>query len=123
MRRTHKKLPLLARVQFGKLGLAVFVLFIAWRILTPPSDKAAPISSPDGSKEARLKTIYYYDNQPSYKIYWRPAGEKSWMGLLYLPAATNAPADAAAEIEWNADSDRLDFLLNGTSIWHHAFGE
>ena len=82
------------------------------------------VTSPDGTKTARLRTIYYYDNQPSYKIYWRETGKKVWLGLHYLPANTNTPKGAAeADLAWNQKSDRVDFLLSGTSVWHHVFSD
>ena len=97
-------------------------MFIAYKILTPPSNETARVTSPDGSKTARLRTFYYYDNQPSYKIYYRETGKKAWLNLLYLPAYTNVPAESAsAAIQWSADSGQLDLLMNGTSIWHHVF--
>lgn len=107
--------------KIGQIAFVFFVVFIAYRILTPPSNETGPLKAPDGSKTARLKTFYYYDNQPSYKIYYREAGKRAWLNLLYLPAHTNAPANAKADIAWSRDSDRLDFLIDGTSIWHHVF--
>lgn len=122
MKRTYKKRSLFDFKKLGQLAFTLFVVFIAYRILTPPSDETARITSPDGSKTARLRTFYYYDNQPSYKIYYREADHKAWLNLLYLPVYTNAPSDQAiASIKWSDDSERLDFLMNGTSIWHHVF--
>lgn len=123
MKRSYQKRPLFGRARLGQLGLAAFVIFIALRILTPPSDATEPVVSPDGSKEARLKTVFFYDNQPSYKIHWRESGKTAWLSLQNFPAVTNAPAGVEAELEWNETSDRVDFLLNGTSVWHHSFSE
>ncbi|MEA2068513.1 MAG: hypothetical protein U9P12_04870 [Verrucomicrobiota bacterium] len=121
MKRTYKKQSLFDFKKLGQVAFTLFIVFIAYRILTPPSDETARIDSPDGTMTARLRTFYYYDNQPSYKIYYRERGNRAWLNLLYLPAYTNAPFDAEAGIEWNQGSDRLDFLIDGTSIWHHAF--
>lgn len=124
MRRTYKKRALFDFKKLGQMAFTLFVVFVAYRILTPPSRETARIDSPDGSKTARLRTFYYYDNQPSYKIYCRETGKLAWLNLLYLPAYTNVPAESAkATIEWSGNSDRLDFLINGTSIWHHTFAE
>jgi len=121
MKRTYKKRALFDVKRFGQLCFTLFVVFIAYRILTPPSDEPMRITSPDGSKTARLRTFYYLDHQPSYKIYYHETGHKVWLNLLYLPAYTNAPPDATAALAWSPDSSRLDFLINGTSIWDHAF--
>ncbi len=123
MKRVYKKR---LRFDFSKVGRAAFVLFIAfiaYKILTPPSDETARVESPDGSKTARLRTFYYYDNLPSYKIYYRETGKRVWLNLLYLPAYTNAAADAKADIAWSADSERIFFSLDGTNIWQHTFDD
>ncbi len=124
MKRNYKKRPRFETRNLGGILLTLFVIFIAFRILTPPSEDSLRITAPDGSKTARLKTEFYFDNQPSYKIYYRERGKNAWMRLYYLPAYTNVPADQAApDLKWSPDSDRLDFLMNGTSIWHHAFAD
>ncbi|VGO22765.1 hypothetical protein [Pontiella sulfatireligans] len=122
MKRTYKKRALFDSKKLGQLVFGLFIVFIAYKILTPPSDETARIASPDGSKTARLRTFFYYDNQPSYKIYYRETGKRAWLNLLYLPAYTNTPPEATeAGIEWSADSEQLFFTINGSSIWHHAF--
>lgn len=122
MKRTYRKRALFDRGTVGKIVLTLFMLYIAYIILTPPSDITAEVPSPDGSKTARLRTVYYYDNQPSYKIHYRETGKTSWSGLYALPAYTNTPPDQAkAELRWSDNSERLDFLMNGTSIWHRVF--
>ena len=84
MKRTYKKRSLFDFRKLGQFAFTLFIVFIAYKILTPPSDETARIASPDGTKTARLRTFYYYDNQPSYKIYYRDAGKKVWLNLLYL---------------------------------------
>lgn len=122
MKRTYRKQSLFDLKKLGQFAFVLFLVFIAYKILTPPSNETARIASPDGSKTARLRTFYYYDNQPSYKIYYRESGKKAWLNLLYLPAYTNVPAASAnAALAWSDDSAQLDFLMNGTSIWHHVF--
>lgn len=122
MKRTYKKRFLFDFRKLGQIAFTLFVVYMAYRILTPPSDETARLLSPDGSKTARLRTFYYYDNLPSYKIYYHESGKKIWLNLLYLPAYTNVPAESAdASLQWSADSSRLDFLMNGTSIWHYIF--
>jgi hypothetical protein len=107
-----------------QLGMALFVLFlvfVAYRILTPPEEEVATAVSPDGRKVARLRKIYYV-SQPSYKVEYREIEKPLWQNLLYLPSYTNIPHRAAVEqLEWTPDSEALHFIMNGTSIWHHTF--
>ena len=109
-----------------KLGVGIFTLFIvyvAFKILTPPSTDVAVLASPDGSRVAKLRKFYYV-SQPSYKIYYREAGNRTWLNLLYLPSYTNMPhATATESLEWSPDSEHLLFKINGTSIWHHTFDQ
>jgi hypothetical protein len=124
MKRVYKKKALFDSKKAGQLAFTLFVVFIAYKILTPPSDELARIDSPDGTQSARLVRYFYYNNQPSYKVYHREAGKAFWLNVYHLPAYTNVPPEAAAPgIEWSSDSSRLDFLMNGTSIWHQAFGD
>lgn len=122
MKRTYKKRSLFDHNQLGKVFLTGFVLFIAYRILTPPSDETARVTAPDGSKTARLKTVYYYDQQPSFKVYYRETGNHAWLGLFTLPAYTNTPPDQTrADLHWSTDSEHLYLTINGTSVWQHVF--
>ena len=123
MRRRYKKKSLFDPKRLGMGGFTLFIVFVAFKILTPPSTEMAKVRSPDGSKTARLRKFYYV-SQPSYKIYYRDAGKLVWLNLLYLPSYTNVPHATASEaIEWSPDSETLTFKINGTSIWHHAFHE
>ena len=124
MKRSYKKQSLFDAKRVGQFAFTLFIVFIAYKILTPPSHETARVLSPDGSKIARLRTFYYYDNQPSYKIYYRETGKKVWLNLLYLPAYTNEPADTLkASIEWGPDSETVFFKMNGSNIWHHSFDD
>ena len=121
MRRSYKKKSLFdpKRIGFGLFTL--FIVFVAFTILTPPSIEVVRIVSPDGGKTARLRKFYYV-SQPSYKIDCRDAGKLVWLNLYYLPSYTNVPhASATESVEWSLDSETLHFKINGTSIWHHAF--
>ncbi len=98
------------------------MVFIAFKILTPPSEALSTIASPNGTRTARLIRYFYFDGQPSYKIHYRNQDESTWLGLFHLPAFTNIPPEQAEpSITWSEDSGRIDFLMNGTSIWHHVF--
>ena len=121
MKQRYKKHALFNTKKLGIGLFTFFVVFVAFRIMTPPSTEMAVIQSPDGSKSARLRKFYYV-SQPSYKIYYRESGKKIWLNLLYLQSYTNVPHQTATEtIEWGPDSEHLYFKINGTSIWHHAF--
>lgn len=122
MKQAYTKRSLFNARKPGQFAFAVFVIFVAYKILTPPSNETVRVTSPDGSKTARLKTFYYYNNQPSYKIYYRDADKKAWLNLLYLPVYTNTPPEQHHPgLQWSKTSEQLDFLINGTSIWHHTF--
>lgn len=124
MKRIYHKRPFFSVTNPGAWAFTLFVIFVACKILTPPSEELIRVVSPDGSKTARLIRYFYYENQPSYKIDNRASGKAVWLNLYHLPAYTNvALASAQASIKWSDDSQRLDFLMNGTSIWHHVFGE
>jgi hypothetical protein len=121
MQRVYKKKALF---DFRRLGFGMFTLFIvfvAFKILTPPSTEVARVESPDGSKTARLRKFYYI-SQPSYKVYYRETGKLVWLNLFYLPSYTNVPHETATEsLEWGPGSENLDFKINGTSVWSHTF--
>ena len=122
MKRVYKKPSMFSPKQLGTVAFAIFVVFVAFRILTPPSDEVSRTEAPDGSRTARLRRVFYYNNQPSYKIDCRDTGKAMWLTIYHLPAYTNVPPESAhPNIAWSSDSQRLDFLMNGTSIWHHTF--
>ena len=121
MRREYKKQALFDPKRIGMGVFTLFVVFVAFKILTPPSTELARSHSPDGTKTARLRKFYYV-SQPSYKVSYREADKLVWLNLLYLPSYTNVPHATASEaIEWSADSATLYFKINGTSIWSHSF--
>ena len=121
MKRSYKKSWSFDWKKLGAGIFTLFIVFVAFKILTPPSTELALVSSPDCNRIARLRKFYYV-SQPSYKIYWRETGNRTWLNLLYLSSYTNVPHETASEsIEWSPDSEHLFFKINGTSIWHHAF--
>jgi hypothetical protein len=121
MKRNYTKRRVLDR---SKLGLAVFTLFIAfvaYTILTPPSEEVAVVVSPDGNRSAKLEIVYYI-SQPSYKIYYRETGKRLWLRVLHMPSYTNVPHATAVEtLEWSPDSELLTFRINGSNVWRRAF--
>ncbi|MDF7806803.1 hypothetical protein P4E94_05080 [Pontiellaceae bacterium B12219] len=124
MKRTYRKTSLFDAKRLGQFCFALFIAYIAFKILTPPSDETVRTTAPDGSKTARLRTFYYLDNQPSYKIDCHETGKPAWLPLYHLPAYTNSPPELHhPDLQWSTTSDRIDFLLNGTSVWNHVFPE
>ncbi len=121
MRREYKKKALFDSKRIGMGAFTLFIVFVALKILTPPSTVMEQADAPDGSKTARLR-MFYYDSHPSYKIDYHEDGKLLWLNLLYLPSATNTPPETATKsLAWSPGSERIDFLVNGTSVWHHAF--
>ena len=101
-----------------KIGMGLFMVFIAFRILTPQTNNNI-YNAPNGAQQARLKTFYYTEGIPSYKVYTRPRGTLLWKNQLYRPSFTNTP-NPVAHLQWSSDSQRLDLLINGSSIWHQV---
>ena len=123
MKRNYAKRSLIDSKRLGFGAFTLFTVFVAFKILTPPSMEMARIDSPDGSKTARLRKFYYV-SQPSYKVYYREADKLVWLNLLYLPSYTNTPhATAIESLEWSTDSESLYFKINGTPIWSHTFSD
>ena len=123
MKRVYKKKALFDSKRLGVTLFTLFIVFVAYKILTPPSTELARVTSPDGSKTARLRKFYYV-SQPSYKIYYRETDKFIWLNLLYLPSYTNVPHESVTEsIEWSPDSENLSFKINGTSVWSYVFTE
>jgi hypothetical protein len=122
VKRVYRKRSAFSVKRLGPALFTLFVVYIAYKILTPPSHVLMERGAPDGTMTARLRAFYYYDGLPSYKLDYRKKEKLVWLNLYYLPAYTNIPADSAEPgLQWSDDSERLDFLMNGTSIWHHSF--
>jgi len=103
----------------GFLVLMGFVLFVSFRIFTPPVKTVQILSAPDGSRNARLQHVYY-NSKPGFKIAVRE--RHLWHTILYLTEYTNAPAGALNEkLRWSADSKRLYFDINGKLVWGYDF--
>ncbi len=103
----------------GFLALMGFVLFVAFRIFTPPTEVVQQITAPDGSREARLQHVFYYSD-PGYKISTR-AG-RLWHTKLYLPEYRgDNTKKREAVLRWSLDSKRLFFEINGAAVWNETF--
>lgn len=123
MKRTYKKTSLFDRRKIGITLFSLFVVFVGYKILTPPSSELARIDSPDGTRTARLRR-FFYDARPSYKVYYREKEKQVWLNLLYLSNYTNAPTPSATEketLEWSRDSQKLYFKIGDETIWQHRF--
>jgi len=103
----------------GFLALMGFVLFIAFRIFSAPTKVVQILSSPDGSREARLQHVFYY-SEPGYKVAVRKGG--LWHTLFYLPEYPEVPlADREEALRWSRDSEQLIFEVNGKTVWGYDF--
>ncbi|MBN2685391.1 MAG: hypothetical protein JXR40_08945 [Pontiellaceae bacterium] len=101
--------------------LTAFMLFVAYKILTPTHEKLMRVEAPDGSKTARLQRVYY-DHQPSYRIDYREPGKIVWLNLFDSPVQLSDSAEQPdAAITWSEDSTRIDFSINGTLVWQYFF--
>ena len=109
-----KSIPFIGRNNLKKIGLSIFMILVAFQILTPPSNNII-IKSPNNKKEARLKTFFYSEDIPSYKIYIRETGSLLWRNLLYLPSYTNS-VNPNVELKWLNDSS-LCFQINNVIVW------
>lgn len=105
--------------RIGFLTLMGFVLFVAFRIFTPPTETIQRISAPDGSREARLQHVFYYSD-PGYKVATRSG--LMWHTRLYIPEYKDAPVEGReASLRWSADSRELFLEINGRTIWSEKF--
>ena len=121
MKRSYGKRFRLDRAKIGVGLFTLFIAFVAYTILTPPSEKVAVAISPDGRRSAKLERVYYVA-QPSYKIYYRETDKRLWLRLMHMSSYTNVPYATAVEtLEWSPDSQQLFFRINGTAVWHYAF--
>lgn len=104
----------------GFLALMGFVLFVAFRIFTPPTEVVQTLSAPDGIRAARLMHVFYYSD-PGYKISTRRSGGL-WRTIFYLPEYKGDVAEKReATLRWSPDSQHLYFDMNGQVIWSYDF--
>jgi hypothetical protein len=96
-----------------------FVLFVAFRIFTPPAELVQQISAPDGSREARLQRVFY-NSDPGYKVQTR--ARLMWHTQLYIPEYSDEPLEGReVSLRWSADSKDLFFDINGKTVWSERF--
>ena len=121
MKRAYKLPSNITKNQwFARIFTFSVLLFAIYKILTPNQTVVEKVTSPDGQITARLRKIYYVQ-QPSYKIDYHTQEYRLWLNLLYLSQYTNVPSKTACEtLSWDSDT-QLNFKINGTSIWTHAF--
>ena len=103
----------------GFLALMGFVLFISFRIFSAPTKVVQTITSPDGSRQARLLYVFYY-SEPGYKVAVRE--RLLWHTLYYLADYPDVPLDKREEtLRWSHDSEQLIFEVNGKRLWRYDF--
>ncbi len=103
----------------GFLLLMGFVLFVAFRIFSPPEKVILSVTSPDGCREARLLYVFYY-SEPGYRVSIRR--KIGWGTLYYLAEYPDVPLKERDEtLRWSHNSERLFFEVNGKKLWGYDF--
>ena len=103
----------------GFLALMGFVLFIAFRIFSPPEKVILSVTSPDGTHEVRLLHVFYY-SEPGYRVSVRR--KIGWGTLFYLAEYPDVSAkDREEKLIWSSDSEQLFFEVNGKRLWGYDF--
>ena len=101
----------------GKIAFAGFVLFVTFRILTPPKETVTVVTSPDGKREARLRRVYY-TSQGWYLVEFRAPKKRLWKPLFRCPS----PEDGATpRLRWRNGGRVLSLELNGSNLWRYSF--
>lgn len=103
------------RFSLSKIFIIILMIFISWKILTPPTNNSY-IKSPDGKYEARLKEFDYMGNGiPSYKVYYRKKDQQIWKNLNYSPSSTNN-IGVDAIIKW-VNNNTISLYMGTNQIW------
>ena len=94
------------------------ILWIALKILVPPSWVIQQLDSPDGTRSARLlRTRYLHEN-----FVVRVKAGASWRTAYLSPTITNDfRMDLGERLSWSPDSGRVYFRLNGKPVWGYDF--
>ena len=109
-----KSIPFIGRNNLKKIGLSIFMILVAFQILTPPSNNII-IKSPNNKKK-KLDLRHFFTQKIFHiKIYIRETGSLLWRNLLYLPSYTNS-VNPNVELKWLNDSS-LCFQINNVIVW------
>jgi hypothetical protein len=100
-------------------GLAALgVLFVALRILVPPSWIVQRLDSPDGRRSAQLLRTQYL--RQSFVVRLRETG--LWHTAFYSAPITNDfRSDLGERLAWSADSTRVFLRVGGQFVWGYDF--
>ncbi len=94
--------------------LALALLFVAFRILVPPSDLLQRLDSPDGERAARLLRVSYLKSSFAVQLKDGPL----WHTAYYSPPLTNDyRVDLGERLAWSADGHVLLFRYGGRWVW------
>jgi hypothetical protein len=104
----------------GLVGVVV-VMYVALRILVPPSWMIQRLDSPDGSRTARLLRTRYVSRE---NLVVQARDRWGLRTLFYSPALTNDfRVDLGERLSWSEDSRRLFLKLEGRPAWGYDFDE
>jgi hypothetical protein len=96
----------------------VFMLFVAYKILTPPTDVLDIKTSPDGKIVARLRAIYYLSD-PVYKIDYHQVDHWAWRNLYLRSNQLYSPESLA--LTWGKNSGDLLLFSHEKIVWKYSF--
>jgi len=96
----------------------VFMLFVAYKILTPPTDVLDIKTSPDGKIVARLRAIYYLSD-PVYKIDYHQVDHWAWRNLYLRSNQLYSPSSLT--LKWEEDSKVLFLFSRRKMVWKYSF--
>lgn len=101
------------------VGLAAIgLVFVALRILVPPSWVVQRLDSPDGRRSAQLLRTQYL--RQSLVVRLREGG--LWQTAFYSAPVTNDyRVDLGERLVWSRDSARVSLRVGGQFVWGHDF--
>lgn len=98
---------------------AIFLAYLAYRILTPPVTLIQESSSPDGSRTLLLRKIYYTAT-PDISIALKHGIMRQTIHY-FSPPEGNPEQPRKYRLRWAPDSQGVFLQLNGTNVWAHQF--
>lgn len=101
------------------LAAVVVAMYVALRILVPPSWMIQRLDSPDGSRSARLLRTRYVSRE---NLVVQARDRWGLRTLFYSPSLTNDfRVDLGERLYWSEDSRRLFLRVEGRPVWGYDF--
>jgi hypothetical protein len=101
-----------------KVVAVLFMLFVAYKILTPRAEVLMQVVSPDGKNVARLRVIYY-SSDPVYKIDYHATQEWAWRCVFIHSIESASPKTVS--IKWSKNSKEIGLFLHEKPFWKYEF--